>query len=86
MPKYRFDLQDNGHPSGLDERVVLPGLGAALQEAIEAIVDVAKDEIPADGMSRDLALTVRDDQGELQYRVKLVFEVERMQADAPSKG
>jgi hypothetical protein len=78
MPTYHFDFEDNGRTASTGDGLVLPGLDAAVKEAIEAVIGIAGDEIPDDGMARELALVIRDEEGRPRCRVRLDFQVEML--------
>ncbi len=64
MPRYFFDLIDgaNAFPDG--EGTLLPSLRSARDEACEALLSLARDQIPVDGLtSRTLRMVVRSEDG-----------------------
>ena len=76
-----FDVSDADGVIPDEEGMVLSTLDAVQDEAARALADMAKDEVRAtsgNGLTRDLAIEVRDDNGAVM-RVKFTFQIERLQ-------
>ena len=82
MRRYFFDVSDaHGVIPDDEEGMVLSTLDAVQDEAARALADMARDEVRAtngNGLTRDLAIEVRDDNGAVM-RVKFTFQIERLQ-------
>ncbi len=64
MPRYYFDFIDGADTHPDYEGTELPGLKSARDEACEALLGLARDKIPTDGIgSRVLRLVVRSEDG-----------------------
>jgi hypothetical protein len=64
MPLYFFDSRDDLRSVADDIGSELADLEEAKQEAMEALVGIARDRLP-DGNFRDLSMTIRDGSGPL---------------------
>jgi hypothetical protein len=77
VPRYFFDLIDGADAYPDDEGTVLPGLKSARDEACEALLGLARDKIPSDGMrSRVLRMVVRSEDGGQLLAVTLNYAEE----------
>ena len=85
MPSYSFHLLDDGKALAAGDNLHFDGPSEALEQAVQAIVEIACDEIPANGMKKALTRIVRSDDGKDQYRVALSFEVTPMKAGLPTR-
>ena len=74
MPRYYFDLDDNGVETVDPDGIFCPDLGKAKKEAVTALVAMISDELP-DGDHHTMAIRVRDDSGEIKIHVALNFDV-----------
>jgi hypothetical protein len=76
MPRYFFDIAD-GDESGTDgEGLEFLNLEAARANALAALGEIARDELP-DGDRRDFGISIRDDGGKVLLKATLVLRVER---------
>ena len=46
MPRYRFDVTDTGRVTRDEEGLELPDIREARKQALAALADIAKDELP----------------------------------------
>ncbi|MDB5506806.1 MAG: hypothetical protein JWR75_1444 [Devosia sp.] len=76
MPRYFFDSDDGDDRIVDDEGLELPDDQAAYKEASTAIVELAKDRIPADGPLRHLQMWVRNEEGLSVHILTLKFEAD----------
>jgi len=76
MPRFFFDLSDNGHFYQDAEGSDLADVRAAEDEAAVAILDMARDAMP-DGTFRQLSLRARDAAGTQLFEVLVTFELRR---------
>jgi hypothetical protein len=75
MPQYFFDYLDGIRAFRDDEGTKLPGLRHARAEALRAIGGIARDEMPGSD-SRDLQISIRQDDGPVIMVVSLAVKVE----------
>jgi hypothetical protein len=75
MPRYYFDVRDNGELIRDDEGLELAHVREAEIEATAALVDIAKDSIRGTER-RLLAIIVRSDKGRL-FTASLDFQISR---------
>jgi hypothetical protein len=75
MPRYYFDVWQNGQITEDIEGEELPDPAAAEQEAALAAVHLSKELFS--GSRDELAVEVRDEQGQPVVRAKVSLEVER---------
>ncbi|WP_439400304.1 DUF6894 family protein (plasmid) [Bradyrhizobium sp. PMVTL-01] len=81
MPRYYFDLRDGTHLGRDEEGLDLPDMEAVQNEATRALSDLARDAIRATaalGVTRNLSIEVRDEQG-LVMQARLQFDIKRLQ-------
>jgi hypothetical protein len=77
VPRYFFDLIDGADAFPDGEGTVLPGLKSARDEACEALLGLARDKIPFDGLrSRMLSMVVRSQDGGRLLTVTLNYAEE----------
>jgi hypothetical protein len=76
MPRFFFDLTDNGVSFADSEGSDLATREAAEDEAAIAIMSIAKDAMP-DGNFRQLSLRAREDGGAQIFEVLVTFELRR---------
>jgi hypothetical protein len=74
MARFYFDIRENGETRIDDEGVELQDLDAAVREATEAIVQMARDFRPAEG-SREISIEVRDTDGNRLMTVIIALSV-----------
>lgn len=73
MPRYFFDLHDDGAAQRDDEGVELPGLDAVRSQAMRALPAIAYEEIPDDGDRKSLVVVARSEDGTPVYTATLTF-------------
>lgn len=73
MPKYYFDFIENGELSKDLEGQTLGSDYEAHRQAVQAIAEVAAEEIPRDG-KLDLCVVVADEDHRILFRTKVSFE------------
>ncbi len=76
MPRYYFDVIDTGRRIRDEEGVELPNLHEARKQALAALGDMAKDELP-DGDHREFVVEVHDGSAAPMLRATLSLNVER---------
>jgi hypothetical protein len=76
MPRYVFILHD-GEVTAPDFARDLPDLRAARREAVRALAELARDELPDDGDQMAMWISVQDERGEELLTASLTFEVRR---------
>jgi uncharacterized protein DUF6894 len=79
MPRYYFDLCDNGELAIDEEGMELPTLKAVQIEAARSLVDIAKHAIWTKAetvLGHRMAIEVRDDNGPV-LKAKFTFELEQ---------
>jgi hypothetical protein len=76
MPRFFFDVVDNGKRYPDVDGTVLADLEHAREEALETLGQIAKDELP-DGDQRELAIDVRTDAGQILLTASLSLLVQR---------
>ena len=76
MPRFYFDTRDNDDFVADDTGLDLASVQIAKEEAARALVDLARDLLPA-AVMRTLSIDVRDDQGPV-LRAILRFDVEHV--------
>ncbi|MER8416575.1 hypothetical protein NKJ46_02195 [Mesorhizobium sp. M0166] len=74
MPRYFFDFADANELYQDDQGTDLPDAEAARVEAARALAAIVKDK--ADGSSRDFAMIVRTEKGEVLLHARIRFEIE----------
>ncbi|PBC01789.1 hypothetical protein CK220_24465 [Mesorhizobium sp. WSM3860] len=75
MAIFFFDIYDTGETILDPEGVELDGIDAATDEAARALIEMANDIVP-DGAWRDLAIKVRDAEGQEVAHVRITVEVQ----------
>jgi uncharacterized protein DUF6894 len=76
MPRYYFDFTDGGEGLRDSEGTVLADLEHARAEALEALAQIAKDELP-DGDRREFKIAIRSEVGQLLLTASLFLRVDR---------
>jgi hypothetical protein len=80
MPRFFFDIHDGEDFTPDRQGLELDGLEAAKAEAKKTLPEIVKDEMP-DGDRRDFTVTVKNEAGQIVWRVTLSLVVE-----SPSRG
>jgi hypothetical protein len=75
MPRYRFDLDNNGQPIPGDEPIEYADLRDAKEAATKTLVEVMRNALP-NGNHHVLTMTVRDEGGESVFHASLRFDAE----------
>ncbi|WP_457936249.1 DUF6894 family protein [Mesorhizobium sp. 10J20-29] len=75
MVRYYFDIKDGDDLSVDDTGIECSGPEEARFQAIDALPEIARDELP-DGDNRFFEVNVRDDQGRAVFRCRLTLETE----------
>jgi len=81
MPRFYFDLREDGTYSPDDEGLEFPNLDAAEREAATAAACIARDRLPK-GNAREIAMDVRD---ELRQRLLTVTVSMHMERASPAE-
>ena len=76
MPRFYFDVIDNGRITRDEEALELTDFQHARNQALAALADMAKDELP-DGDHREFVIEVRDGGPEPLLRASLALKVEK---------
>ena len=76
MPRFYFDVYDTGRFSRDEEGLELSSIEEARSQALAALRDIARDELP-DGDRREFLVKVRDGDSEPIMTASLVLHVER---------
>ena len=82
MPRYYFDLRDNGELAADEEGLDLPNLQAVQIETARSLVDMARHAVWDKAetiLGHRMAIEVRDDKGPV-LQAKFTFERERHDA------
>ena len=75
MPRFYFDIAD-GPETGIDDvGLEFPNLEAARANALAALGEIARDELP-DGDRRDFQISIRDEGGQVVLKATLALRVE----------
>lgn len=82
MPRYFFQLIDQGELYYDTEGQELPDDEAARHEASLALTEVARDVLLKDGLFHEFEVIVKDHRGQTVWRTRLDFEAERGDATA----
>ena len=72
MPRYYFDITDGG-PQCDDIGTEFDDIQAVRLEAITTLAEVARDQIPANGVHCAFGVAVRDGGGQVVYSASLSF-------------
>jgi hypothetical protein len=83
MPRFFFDTHDGEDFTPDREGVELEGLEAATDEAKKTLPEIVKDEMP-DGDRRDFTVTVKNEAGQIVWRVTLSLVVESPAQGSPA--
>ncbi len=78
MPRYFYDVDDNGQLLRDDEGTDLESDGAAHYEGLRAMAEMAKDSLPGSGPQSTLTMSVRDESGRIVSKNTLTFRSERL--------
>lgn len=76
MPRFYFDVREDGEFSADDEGVECANLDAAERMAAESAASIARDELPT-GHAREVSIEVRNEQGEHLLAVTIAMKMER---------
>lgn len=74
MPRYYFDVLDDGRLSVDTEGTDLADPEAARLEATQALAEMARDVLPG-ARTKHLTMTVREDKNRRRFLLDLVFTV-----------
>jgi hypothetical protein len=85
MPRFYFDLRENGSFIEDEEGALLPDIDAAQAEAERGITEMAHHKLSEDGV-RHMTIDVRDDSGEKVLSVTLSLDVKRSSQRSSRKG
>jgi hypothetical protein len=77
VPRFYFDVQENGKFNRDDEGLECRDLKAAERMAAESAASLAKDALPK-GRIREIAVEVRDERNRRRLRVTVAMTTERM--------
>ena len=75
MALYFFDIYDTGETFFDRDGIELQDMDSAMDEAAKALIDMANEILP-DGAWRDLAIKVRDEDGQEVAHVRIAVEVQ----------
>ena len=75
MPRYFFDIADGDKSGHDDEGLNFPDIKAARAGALQALGEIARDELP-DGDCRDFSVSIRDQAGQVLLTATLTLRVE----------
>ncbi len=73
MPRYFFDIFENGRHTPDEEGTELPNVATVRLEAMRALPAIARDEVPKDGDRQAFTVLVRDEAGKPTYSATLTF-------------
>src|SRR4051794_1840236 len=76
MPRFYFDVREDGTFSPDDEGLEFPDLNAAEREAAEATAAMGRDRLPKRGL-REIVMEVRDEDRQQLLTVTVSLHVER---------
>jgi len=76
VPRYRFNVRHDGQVFLDPESQELPGVEEAKAEALHALAEMARDQIPSN-MKRDLTIEVEDESGRPLVVAKLILRITR---------
>jgi len=85
MPRFYFDLREDGTYSPDDEGLEFPNLDAAEREAATAAACIARDRLP-NGKSREIVMEVRDGDRQQLLTVTVSLHVERGSPPEPARS
>lgn len=78
MSRYYFDLRDQDGLVIDDEGVELPDVDAVEKEALQALIDAAREALVRPVKARETAIEVRDDVGHvMRARFEIAINIER---------
>lgn len=77
MPRFFFDLEDNGSLSSDEEGFECRSLSSAKAEAVKTLAEMTKDALPGTD-NRTLAIKVRDKSRRLVLKAEVKFEVDEV--------
>jgi len=77
MPRYLFDMREGDVLVPDEIGIEFDGLGTAEAEAVRALLELAHEAVPG-ATRRDIAVEVRDGDGQPVLRAALSFGVERL--------
>jgi hypothetical protein len=73
VPRYFFDIRQGGHVDHDDTGLELPDLHAVRREAMHALPEIARDELPRDGDCQKIALLATGEDGRPVYSATLNY-------------
>jgi hypothetical protein len=73
MPRFYFDLWDGPQLSADEVGIEFSNLEAATQDAIRALGEIVKEDLPHDGHHKDLSIHIRNATGEVLTEVNIEF-------------
>jgi hypothetical protein len=76
MPRYYFDMRDEGEIAADEEGLELATIECVQEEAARSLADMARHTVHRDGKRRLMAIEVRDDRGPV-LQARFTFEVGR---------
>lgn len=76
MPRFFFDITDNGRVERDLEGTEFPDIEGARKDAMSTLVEIAKDELP-DGDARDFVIDIHDGDSKPRITVTISVRVER---------
>lgn len=74
MPRFYFDLIEDGNLTPDDTGVVLDEPDAARREAQRSLAEMVRDAMP-DGEHKAMALQIRDEGGQIHLTVTITMQV-----------
>ena len=76
MPRFHFDVQDNGSVLADDEGSEFESMDAAMHAAARSAAEIGTDRL-AKGDFRDVVIEVRDGQGQRVFTVRASLRIDR---------
>jgi len=76
MPRYYFDLREDGSFVEDEDGLSLPNINAAQREAAETAAEIGRDRLPKGGV-QFVTIDVRDENGDNLLSVTATLEVKR---------
>jgi len=77
MPRFYFDISDDGRAERDHEGLEFDSLDKAREQAIKTLGEIARDELP-DGNGREFKITIRDQHGKSLILASRTLRVERL--------
>ena len=82
MPRFYFDLREDGTVVEDEEGVSLPDLATAEREAAKAVTEIGYDRLPEGGLS-SVTIDVRDENGDHILSATVSLEVKHVTKQGP---